>query len=75
LISIAAGKLRAGLLRCSTDGRMRDNTRYYGAHTGRWSGQGLQMQNMAAGADIDVEATIALLKAGRLEAVYLKDAA
>lgn len=71
LSSIAAGKLRAGLARCSPDGRMRDNTRYYGAHTGRWSGQGLQMQNMAAGADIDVEATIALLNAGRLEAVYL----
>jgi DNA polymerase len=71
LSSIAAGKLRAGLARCSPDGRMRDNTRYYGAHTGRWSGQGLQMQNMAAGSDIDVEATIALLNAGRLEAVYL----
>jgi DNA polymerase bacteriophage-type len=71
LSSIAAGKLRAGLLRCSSDGRLRDNTRYYGAHTGRWSGSGMQLQNMAAGADIDVEATIELLKQGRLEAVYL----
>jgi DNA polymerase len=73
LSSIAAGKLRAGLLRCSPDGRLRDNTRYYGAHTGRWSGSGMQLQNMAAGADIDVEATIELLKQGRLEAVYLKE--
>lgn len=73
LSSIAAGKLRAGLLRCSNDGRLRDNTRYYGAHTGRWSGSGMQLQNMAAGADIDVEATIELLKQGRLEAVYLKE--
>jgi DNA polymerase len=73
LSSIAAGKLRAGLLRCSSDGRLRDNTRYYGAHTGRWSGSGMQLQNMAAGADIDVEATIELLKQGRLEAVYLKE--
>lgn len=72
LSSIAAGKLRAGLLRCSSDGRLRDNTRYYGAHTGRWSGSGMQLQNMAAGADIDVEATIALLREGRLEAVYLE---
>jgi DNA polymerase len=74
LSSIAAGKLRAGLLRCSRDGRIRDNTRYYGAHTGRWSGSGMQLQNMAAGADIDVEATIELLNSGRLEAVYLEKA-
>jgi DNA polymerase len=74
LSSIAAGKLRAGLLRCSPDGRMRDGTRYYGAHTGRWSGAGMQLQNMAAGADIDVDATIELLNQGRLEAVYWKDA-
>jgi DNA polymerase len=74
LSSIAAGKLRAGLLRCSSDGRIRDNTRYYGAHTGRWSGSGMQLQNMAAGADIDVEATIELLNSGRLEAVYLEKA-
>jgi DNA polymerase len=71
LSSIAAGKLRAGLARCSSDGRLRDNTRYYGAHTGRWSGSGMQLQNMAAGASIDVDATIKLLNEGRLEAVYL----
>jgi len=71
LSSIAAGKLRAGLLRCSGDGRLRDSTRYYGAHTGRWAGAGMQLQNMAAGAAIDVEATIELLNQGRLEAVYL----
>ncbi len=73
LSSIAAGKLRAGLARCSPDGRLRDNTRYYGAHTGRWSGSGMQLQNMAAGADIDVPATIELLNQGRLEAVYWKE--
>ncbi len=37
LASIASGKLRAGLARVSPDGRMRDNVRYYGAHTGRGS--------------------------------------
>ncbi len=73
LSSIAAGKLRAGLARCSSDGRLRDNTRYYGAHTGRWSGSGMQLQNMAAGADIDVAATIELLNAGELSAVYWKE--
>jgi hypothetical protein len=31
----------------------------------------MQLQNMAAGASIDVDATIKLLNEGRLEAVYL----
>lgn len=46
LASIARGKLRAGLARVSADGRARDAHRYYGAHTGRWSGHGMQLQNM-----------------------------
>jgi DNA polymerase len=47
--TIAAGKLRAGLLQVSPDGRLRDNVRYYGAHTGRWSGKGVQLQNLPGG--------------------------
>lgn len=43
--SIAAGKLRAGLAGVSPDGRLRDTLRYYGAHTGRWSGKRLQPHN------------------------------
>jgi DNA polymerase len=46
LASIARGKLEAGLARTSADGRMRDTLRYYGASTGRWSGRGMQLQNM-----------------------------
>jgi hypothetical protein len=46
LASIARGKLEAGLARVSPDGRLRDSHRYYGAHTGRWSGKGMQLQNM-----------------------------
>jgi DNA polymerase len=46
LASIVSGKLTAGLARVSADGRMRDNHKYYGAHTGRWSGQGMQLQNL-----------------------------
>lgn len=45
LASIASGKLKAGLARVSADGRMRDNVRYFGAHTGRGAGGGLQLQN------------------------------
>jgi DNA polymerase len=44
--TIARGKLEAGLARTSPDGRMRDTHQYYGAHTGRWSGRGMQLQNL-----------------------------
>jgi DNA polymerase len=46
LASIARGKLEAGLARVSPDGRLRDNARYIGAHTWRYSGSGMQLQNM-----------------------------
>jgi len=47
--SIAVGKLEAGLARCSGDGRLRDNRTYMGAHTGRWAGKGMQLDNLAKG--------------------------
>jgi DNA polymerase len=43
--SVASGKLRAGLARTSSDGRMRDNVVYFAAHTGRGGGSGMQLQN------------------------------
>ena len=46
IASIARGKLEAGLLRVSADGRLRDSLRYFGAHTGRWSHRGMQLGNM-----------------------------
>jgi DNA polymerase len=46
LATIAGGKLRRGLALVHADGRLRDTLRYYGAHTGRWSGRGMQLQNM-----------------------------
>jgi DNA polymerase len=46
LASIARGKLEAGLARVSPDGRLRDSHRYIGGHTWRWSGRGMQLQNM-----------------------------
>jgi hypothetical protein len=51
LASVARGKLLAGLARCSEDGRLRDSHRYYGGHTGRWSGRGMQLQNLPRPAD------------------------
>ena len=46
LASITGGKLEAGLARVSPDGRLRDMHRYLGAHSWRWSGAGIQLQNM-----------------------------
>lgn len=45
LATIARGKLEAGLAR-EFGGRLYDVAKYYGGHTGRWSGQGMQLQNL-----------------------------
>src|SRR5271156_6038613 len=39
-------KFQSILDRVSTDGRLRDQFVYHGAHTGRWSGRGVQLQNL-----------------------------
>lgn len=46
LASISGGKLKAGLARVHADGRLRDTLKYCGAHTWRWSGKGMQLQNL-----------------------------
>jgi DNA polymerase len=46
VVSIVAGKLRAGLACQSPDGMLRDLLWYYGGHTGRWSSKKLQLHNM-----------------------------
>lgn len=39
-------KLETILDRVGIDGRLRDQFVYHGAHTGRWSGRGVQLQNL-----------------------------
>jgi DNA polymerase len=39
-------KLETILDRVGADGRLRDQFVYHGAHTGRWSGRGVQLQNL-----------------------------
>jgi DNA polymerase len=39
-------KFQSILDRISADGRLRDQFVYHGAHTGRWSGRGVQLQNL-----------------------------
>jgi DNA polymerase len=42
----STAKLRAMLLRADKDGRVRNVHQYHGAGTGRWSGRGIQTQNL-----------------------------
>lgn len=42
---VTSGKLAALAARTDPDGRQRGTLAYWGAHTGRWSGRGAQLQN------------------------------
>ena len=42
----STAKLRAFKMRTDDTGRMRENLMYHGAGTGRWSGSGVQLQNL-----------------------------
>jgi DNA polymerase len=43
---VTTGKLRSALASVSKDGRLRDQFVYHRCHTGRWSGRGVQIQNL-----------------------------
>ena len=42
----ASSKYTAARLGVSSDGRLRGQFKFFGAHTGRWSGRGVQLQNL-----------------------------
>lgn len=42
----STAKLKAMQSRASADGRIRNTLQYYAAHTGRWGGRGIQLQNL-----------------------------
>ena len=48
-------KYVAALSSVCRDGRVRGTLKYHGAHTGRWSGQGVQLQNLPAASFTDDE--------------------
>lgn len=60
----AGGKFAAALESVSPDDRMRGCFRFFGAHTGRWSGQRVQPQNLPRATVDDPEAAILDLKMG-----------
>lgn len=67
----STAKYKAFEARSRFDGRARDNTIFYGAHTGRQSGTGLQPQNLFKTVlpQADVEAAIPLIKRGDFHAI------
>ena len=66
-------KFTAVLNVTSKDGRARQTMQFYGGHTGRWSGKGLQVQNLARNEIPDEELDLAheLVKEGRFDDLEL----
>jgi DNA polymerase len=60
----AAKKVDALLARVDDDGRIRGALRYHGASTGRWSGNGLQPQNLKRPKLENIDAAIAAVSTG-----------
>ena len=44
---VAHKKFTTAIANVSEDGRLRGQFRFFGAHTGRWTGSGVQLQNLA----------------------------
>lgn len=58
----ASSKFTAALNGMCSDGRFRGGFKFFGAHTGRWSGRGLQLQNLPrVGLASEVETDAAIL--------------
>lgn len=67
LALVAAKKYTAALERVSADGRLRGSFQFFGAHTGRWAGRGVQLQNLPSAtmdSEADTHAAILDLKMG-----------
>jgi DNA polymerase bacteriophage-type len=67
LALVAFKKFQAAVSGISPDGRLRGQFRFYGAHTGRWSGRGVQLQNLpraGLGSTLEVDEAILTLKLG-----------
>lgn len=54
LALVASKKYIAALDKVSGDGRLRGSFQFFGAHTGRWAGRGVQLQNLPS-ASLDSE--------------------
>lgn len=62
-----SSKYTAAQVSLSRDSRLRGQFRYFGAHTGRWSGRGVQLQNLSNKGfekDSEIESRVLDLKMG-----------
>lgn len=67
LALVASKKYLAATGNTSDDGRLRGSFKYFGAHTGRWAGRGVQLQNLPSATlptEADSESAILDLKMG-----------
>lgn len=55
LALVAAKKFNSALASVNSDGRLRGSFKFHGAHTGRWSGRGVQPQNLPRASFYDEE--------------------
>jgi DNA polymerase len=62
----AAKKIDAFLARCDDDGRIRGTLQFHAASTGRWSGRGVQPQNLKRPLVKDIDAAVAAIATGDL---------
>ena len=68
LALVASKKYIAALDRVQTDNRLRGSFQFFGAHTGRWAGRGVQLQNLpAATVPADIPEGVSEEVAGRLQ--------
>jgi DNA polymerase bacteriophage-type len=70
LAKASVAKLTAMARMVCKDGRVRGMHRYYGADTGRWSGNGVQTQNLPRKTDPEGPEAFQLMTVEELEAVY-----
>jgi DNA polymerase len=61
LAKSSLAKLDALVARVAPDSRLRHSYRFYGAHTGRFSGEGVQLQNLVRGTIKDVDKATAAI--------------
>ena len=65
-------KFQSMLDRAQADGRIRGTLMYHGASTGRWSGRGVQPQNLPRGSAKDIDEVIADFRAKDIDAIVEK---
>lgn len=67
----STAKYSAFWFRSKTDRRVRDSLLYHGASTGRWSGSGVQFQNLPRGSIKDTALSCKLVKDGDLDTIKM----